>query len=98
MAQLEAQFRVSWTFKEHIQSEISRALFNQNYRIDIDLLHSKNRKVAENREVLKVIINVLIFVTRQNIALRGHRKNISSNNSNFLELLKLMSQYNPTLI
>jgi hypothetical protein len=48
--------------------------------------------------VLRVIIEVIIFAARQNIALRGHGENVSRDNrGNFLELIKLMSHHNSTL-
>lgn len=83
---------------EHLQSEISRGLFSKNNRVDLNLRLSKNRHIAENREVLRVIIEVIIFAARQNIALRGHSENVlSDNRGNFLELIKLMSHHNSTL-
>jgi len=46
---------------EHLQSEISRGLFSKNNRVDLNLLLSKNRHIAENREVLRVIIEVIVL-------------------------------------
>lgn len=77
---------------EHLESEISRGLYQKNYRIDLHIMENANRNVAENREVLRVIIEIIIFTARQNIALRGHDENLTSNNrSNFLELVELLS-------
>lgn len=83
---------------EHIQSEISRGLYFTRTRIDITLLKLANHQVAENLEILKVIIDALLFTARQNIALRGHdESNTSMNKGNFLELLKLLSKHHGPL-
>lgn len=83
---------------EHIQSEISRALYSTSTRIDISQLKSANHQVAENREVLKIIIDALLFTARQNIAQRGHdESHTSMNKGNFLELLDLMSKHHGPL-
>lgn len=65
---------------EHLQSEISRGLYSKNIRIDSKLLHTKHQQISENREVVRVIIKVLIFLARQNIAFRGHDETVISQN------------------
>lgn len=56
----------------HIQSEISRGLYMQSNRVDLSdqLMICANREVANNREVVQTIIEVLIFAARQNISLQ----------------------------
>ena len=50
------------------------------------------------RQVLTWLLNVMKFLTKQNLLFRGHQDDVySSNKSNFIELLKLMSQYDPVL-
>jgi len=50
--------------------------------------------VANNREVVRTVIEVLIFAARQNISLRGHNENVQSlNRGNFLELLKVIGRH-----
>jgi hypothetical protein len=83
---------------EHIQAEISRGLYTDNMRIDTQMIYSANRKVSENQEILKVIIDVLLYLARQNFAFRGHNKNVASlNQGNFIELIKVVSQYHPII-
>jgi len=61
-------------------------------------MENANRNVAENREVLRVIIEITIFTARQNIALRGHDEKLTSNNrGNFLKLVELLSHHNAVL-
>ncbi|XP_029341093.1 zinc finger MYM-type protein 1-like [Acyrthosiphon pisum] len=77
---------------EHMQSVIAYGLYIRNDRIYLKLIESANRQVADNRELLRQIIDALIYVGRQNIALRGHHEGIDSNNKgHFLELVKLLS-------
>lgn len=77
---------------EHLQAEISCGIYTKNQRLDLTLLHSANQKIASNRELLRVIIDALLYSARQNIALRGHNeKKTSLNRGNFLELLSVLS-------
>ncbi|KAF0705496.1 zinc finger MYM-type protein 1-like, partial [Aphis craccivora] len=85
---------------DHLESEINRNLFTKRLKLDFkkEILHSANRKVAENREVVRTIVDALVFIARQNIALRGHNeKHTSLNKGNFLELISLLGNYHPTL-
>lgn len=83
---------------EHITSELARGLYEKNFRIDTGMHEHANRKVAENRQILTIIIDALIFTARQNIALRGHNeKYTSTNRGNFLELCSFLSTYHPIL-
>lgn len=75
-----------------MQSVIAHELYIRNDRIDLKLIESANLQVADNRELLRQIIDALIYIERQNIALRGHHEGIDSNNRrHFLELFKLLS-------
>ncbi|XP_050064148.1 zinc finger MYM-type protein 1-like [Aphis gossypii] len=77
---------------EHLQAEISCGIYTKNQRLDLTLLHSANQQIASNRELLRVIIDALLYTARQNIALRGHNEKKSSlNRGNFLELLSVLS-------
>ncbi|XP_026804522.1 zinc finger MYM-type protein 5-like [Rhopalosiphum maidis] len=76
---------------EHLQSKMSKALYTNNHRIDLKMVHGTNKQVAENREIVKVVINALLYTARQNIALQGHNEHkLSNNRGNFLELINLM--------
>ncbi|KAL4147901.1 hypothetical protein QTP88_002228 [Uroleucon formosanum] len=77
----------------------------------VDIFDSSRRKiVANNREVLSRIINIIRFLAKQNLAFRGKRNeslydldianksNLSKKNrGNFMELVKLISKYDPIL-
>ena len=54
--------------------------------------------VAENRQYLKSIVDVVMVCARQGIALRGHRESEDKlNRGNFLALLDLVAKYDPTV-
>ncbi|KAL4710074.1 hypothetical protein ACJJTC_016476 [Scirpophaga incertulas] len=50
------------------------------------------------RDILSRLLDIILFLARQNLPLRGHREGISSDNrGNFLELVNLLSKYDPVL-
>ncbi|XP_008179820.1 zinc finger MYM-type protein 1-like [Acyrthosiphon pisum] len=84
---------------EHLQSEIRRVMFTSQLRVDVQLLSASNSQVAENREVVKIICEALLYLARQTNAFQGHDEHWSSSNpGNFLELVKLLAKYNPLLV
>lgn len=95
---LKRTIEVHESIPEHLQAEISRGLYISNLRLDLTLLRSVNNQVATNREIVLAVIQILIYSARQNIPLRGHDEQITSQNQgNFLELVKLISKYHPSL-
>ena len=48
------------------------------------------------REVLRCIIDLIVFLSTRGLALRGHDENIGSfHNGNFLAIIELLSKYDP---
>ena len=93
--------------KTHIENML-KWMFSKNETKKpsvLSLLDSNHEKeVKENRDYLKIIIETLLFLTKQNIAIRGHeesRSDIGSesdiNRGNFLELLSLRCKDIPWL-
>jgi len=67
-------------------------------KIEIEVLETANRQIAENRIILIAIIEAILFTARQNIAWKGHDEGYrSSNRGNFLELIKLLPKYHAPL-
>ncbi|KAL1454619.1 hypothetical protein WDU94_010835 [Cyamophila willieti] len=57
-----------------------------------------NSKVRKNREILKRLIDATCFLAQQELPFRGHDETEASfNRGNYVELLKLMSLYDPIL-
>lgn len=82
----------------HLQSEVRKVMYLSNQRVNNTFLQSSNRNVVENREIVKIILEVLLFLARQNSAFRGHNETwTSKNQGNFLELIKLFSKHNALL-
>lgn len=82
----------------HLQAEIRRAMYISNQRINLQSFEGLNSKVCKNREIVKVIMEALIYLARQNVAFRGHCENhTSKNQGNFLELINLLSKHNAAL-
>ena len=59
----------------------------------------REKRIKENRQIVKSIARTVLFCGRQCIALRGHREKLdqSENPGNFLALLKVFSEGDPTL-
>ncbi|KAJ8033194.1 Zinc finger MYM-type protein 1 [Holothuria leucospilota] len=51
--------------------------------------------VERNRGVLKTVLDLVLFCSKQDIPLRGHENSESLNHGNFLELPKLIFNYSP---
>lgn len=82
----------------HLQSEVRKVMYLSNQRVDIKFLQDSNSKVVENREIVKIIFEVLLYLARQNSSLRGHNESwLSKNQGNFLELIKLFAKHNALL-
>ena len=77
--------------KEAIEriSKIPSSVKNIEEMFSSDMVKQK----AENRRCLKIIVNALIYLARQNIALR----NTDANDSNFVQLLKFSAINDPIL-
>lgn len=67
------------------------------------LISQERRRVEKNREVLKRMIDVTLFLAKQGLPFRGHREHSclsdgsSKSTGNFRELLSLLAKYDSTL-
>ena len=67
-------------------------------RIDCQLVQATELQSKYWREVLRRTIDVIIFLSPQGFALRGHNEIIGSfHNGNFLSINELLSKYDPFL-
>lgn len=59
----------------------------------------KKETIRKNRDILKHIVTVIIWIGRQGIAFRGHResKEDEGNKGNFMEMINLLSTYSGEL-
>ncbi|CAH2296264.1 Hypothetical predicted protein [Pelobates cultripes] len=66
----------------------------------IDHVHQTavDREKRKWRDILHRLLDVTLFLAHQNLPFRGHRETMSSaNKGNFLELVELLSNYDPIL-
>jgi hypothetical protein len=60
------------------------------------MLH--NEKVKKNRQILERLIDAICFLSKQELAFRGHDESLTSlNKGNYIEVLNLMSVRDPVL-
>lgn len=87
------------TSSDHLQSVLKKSMYCANQRVDVGLiLESSNTYVAENREIVKIIFETIIYLAKQNISFRGHDESLTSlNRGNFLEMLQLLSKHHALL-
>lgn len=66
--------------------------------VDKNNLKIVNDETKKWRNILHRLFDVTLFLAQQNLAFRGHREDVSSENrGNFLELVKLLAKYDPVL-
>lgn len=86
----------------HVQSfmewkELDRRLQTQS-TIDSVLQNERLIEYQNWREILKRILDCILFLAQQNLALRGHRESFDpneNNSGNFFQLMKLLAKYDP---
>ena len=94
--------------KGHVNSVKSyiAALSQKDVRslIDKEGISRRQAEVQQNRMVIHRIIDIILFLAKQNIAFRGHRnkgaaslEDSGANHGNFLEMVVLLSKYDKVL-
>ncbi|KAK8739427.1 hypothetical protein OTU49_003632, partial [Cherax quadricarinatus] len=69
-----------------------------NKTIDAEIIVSMEIQKKRWKEILYRLLDITLFLAKQNLAFRGHRENeLSSNRGNFLEMVELMAKYDPVL-
>lgn len=76
-------------------------LFNDK-TVLVGLLTAEKKEIEKNRNILKRIIDAVLFLGKQGLAFRGHREyqglgSPDTNEGNFLELIKLLAKNDATL-
>ena len=78
------------------RQSINRPELSINARISTEIFN----RIQENRHILKCCANCIIYCGKQCIALRGDCENLEKldrNPGNFLSMLKVLANYDPTL-
>lgn len=79
------------TSELHRQSEIAYIHWTTNMRIDTIMVQRNQIVVEQNRRVVSVAIQSLQYLCSEMLAIRGH----NSAEGKFINLFKLLSQYEP---
>ena len=80
-----------------LQGQMVQGSFSKNLEADAI---KRNTEVVRNRSIVKRIVDTIVFLGGQGLSLRGHREMLTSNvvkGGNFLEALKFLSIYDPTM-
>lgn len=87
--------------KDYLESEINRAMYVSQNRIDISLIRSGNSQVAKNREIVKILMDIILYLSKYDSAFRGHNERFFTNDyfnsRKFLGLSRLLLKYHPVL-
>lgn len=94
--------------KQHEESHLHRILHNKfiitklrlckNMALNDQQLQKENNEVSKNREAVKRFIDIILFLAKQSLPLRGHDESVKSKNKgNFLELVDLLKKYDVVL-
>jgi hypothetical protein len=79
----------------------SKARLSVHEQLSEQARHDRSRKEAEkseNREVVQIIFDCVLFLSKQGLPFRGHDESLASGNrGNFLELLNFIANYCPQL-
>jgi hypothetical protein len=86
--------------KEHLHAALKFKLFGkqQNIAAALDSGHRisilRHEKMKENRDILKRLVDMTLYLSTQELAFRGQDETETSlNQGNFKELAKLLSTY-----
>lgn len=77
---------------------ITKLRIFKNLTIINEQLRAQKNEVNKNRESIKRFLDIIIFLAKQNLPLRGHSEyGDNTNKGNFLELVNLIKKYDVTL-
>ena len=90
MHMLSTERYVRFTTTKHVDEQLGDQMKADKNRRDAEK--------AENRSIVLIIMDCLLFLAKQGLAFRGHvESNDSNNRGNFIELLHFLSKYEPKL-
>lgn len=86
------------TTSEHIMASLKIKLKENCLPLLPSLVEEQNRQVALNREIVKQLIEITIFLARHSLSFRGHNENWENNlKGNFKDMVILLAQHSPVL-
>lgn len=86
------------TTTNHISCSIQRLIRQSLLPIIPSLLNKRKEDVLKNRDIVKQLIDITLFLGRHSLSFRGHREDgTAENRGNFLDLVELVSKYSPLM-
>lgn len=86
------------TTSTHVMATLKIKLKKNTLPLLPSLIEKKNHQISFNREVVKQLIEITIFLARHNLLFRGHDEKWTSDlKGNFKDMVILLSQYSPML-
>ena len=97
--------------KSHVHVKAVTDMMKCRFRIETgstvcqEQVSAYEREVRHNRDVLRRLLDIVLFLGKQNLSFRGHRetkftclgKDSVVNDGNFLEMVKLLGRYDAVL-
>ena len=94
--------------ESHINAKVAQVVFLQGRSIDSCLGQQEKseilrwkREVIANRNIMKRVVDTVVYLGKQGLAFRGHRESLTDgpevNKGNFLESLNYLSAYDVTI-
>lgn len=82
----------------HINASIVVKMKCSSMAVLPQMYASKRNQVAENREIVHILIDITLFLGQHSLPFRGHREGWSEQiKGNFKDLVKLLCKFSPTL-
>ncbi|XP_050056294.1 uncharacterized protein LOC114127771 isoform X1 [Aphis gossypii] len=86
------------TSSAHVMSSLKIKLKESCLPLVPSIIEERNRQVAFNREVVKQLIEITIFLARHNLSFRGHHESWESDiKGNFKDIVILLAHHSPVL-
>lgn len=86
------------TSSSHIYSSLKLKLRHSSLPLIPSLTIKRKEHVYANREIVKQLIDITLYIGRHNLAFRGHRENWHcSLRGNFKDVCSLLSKHSPTM-
>ena len=88
--------------RDHIENLELWKTMSMNLRLGMTIDARETKLIDQNkkkwRDILTRLLDITLFLAKQNLAFRGHKEDETSlNRGNFLELVDLLSKYDPVL-
>ena len=89
--------------KSHMEAYKTLSTFDVSERVDVifsragrEEIERFNEEVRQNRVTLKILFEAVLYLSKQELSLRGHdESSVSLNKGNYRELLELIAKFDP---